>query len=264
MTGFYKEVIDRLIAHGVLNHRMKILVVCAGRVDKDVLHECGFRDVVVSNLDDRARGHEFAPFQWSRQDAERLTFEDRSFDFAIVHSGLHHCRSPHRALLEMYRVSKKGLLLFEPYDNLTTRLGVRLNIGQEYEHAAVFYNDCSHGGVTNSPVPNYVYRWTQREIVKTIAASAPHVRHAFKFFHQLRIPWTQLKGRKKRIFLFAAVFALPVLRLLAFLSPKQCNNFAAVVLKPEVPQDLQPWLLTGADGLGLNRSWLEKRYGRGR
>ena len=45
---------------------------------------------------------------------------------------------------------------------------------QEYEHAAVFYNDCVFGGVKNTPIPNFIYRWTRRDIEKTIAALKKH------------------------------------------------------------------------------------------
>ena len=52
------------------------------------------------------------------------------------------------------------MIVFEPLDNVFTRLGVRLGMGQEYEVAAVA------GAAAGSPVsgtariPNYVYRWT--------------------------------------------------------------------------------------------------------
>ena len=49
----------------------------------------------------------------------------------------HHCHSPHRGLLEMYRVARRGVLAFEPRDTRLVRLGVRLGFGQEYEIAAV-------------------------------------------------------------------------------------------------------------------------------
>ncbi len=74
------------------------------------------------------------------QDVERLGFTDRAFDFVVVHQGLHHCHSPHRGLLEMYRVARRGVLAFEPRDTRLVRLGVRLGFGQEYEIAAVAEN----------------------------------------------------------------------------------------------------------------------------
>jgi ubiquinone/menaquinone biosynthesis C-methylase UbiE len=41
------------------------------------------------------------------QDAENLSYDDRAFDLVVVHAGLHPCYSPHRALLEMYRVARR-------------------------------------------------------------------------------------------------------------------------------------------------------------
>jgi len=261
MDAFYAKVINQLLGVGIFGKTMKILIVCGGDTDKEVFYRSGFRDVVVSNLDTRMTGTEFDPFAWSFQDAERLTFADDAFDFCIVHSGLHHCYSPHRALLEMYRVAHKGILLFEPYDNFLTRLGMRVHIGQEYEHAAVFYNDCSYGGVKNSWIPNYVYRWTETEIIKTITAFAPHAHHQFKFIYEMRIPWPQLKGRKKKLAFYAVFLSIPILKMISMMFPRQSNNFAAVILKPKLPHDLHPWLLWEGNQLKLNQPWFADRYG---
>ena len=249
-----------LLAKNVLDPQMKLLVLCGGGFDRDVLLQCGFCNVVISNLDVRANPKAFSPFEWSFQDAEKISFADGSFDFALVHEGLHHCSSPHRALLEMYRVARHGLLIFEPYDNEITRLGVRLNVGQEYEHAAVYYNDCAYGGVQNTPIPNYVYRWTNREIIKTVNTFAPQARHKFEFIHRMRIPWAQLKGRKNKFFYWAILLGLPLLKLFFWVFPKQSNNFASVILKPELPKDLHPWLKWENQTAQINRQWLQQRY----
>jgi ubiquinone/menaquinone biosynthesis C-methylase UbiE len=259
---FYGETVSHLLKTGVLATPMEILVVCGGGVDRAILKRNGFQHVVVTNVDPRPTEDQIAPFSWCFQDAERLTYDDRSFDFCIVHSGLHHCHSPHRALLEMYRVARKGLLLFEPYDNLLTRLGVRLNIGQEYEHAAVFHNGGAYGGVGNSAIPNYIYRWTEQEIVKTINCYAPHARHEIRFFHKTRIPWGQLRARRNRGLYFTMRLAQPGLKLLEFCFPRQSNNFAALVLKPDLPVDLHPWLRQDGEEITLNEQWLVSRYGR--
>ena len=197
MQDFYGEVIGQLLRTGVLETRMKILVLCGGQTDRAVMRQSGFQNVVISNIIPGS-DKEFAPFQWSYQHAERLTYDDGSFDFCIVHNGLHHCQSPHRALTEMYRVARTGLLLFEPYDNALTRLGVRFNIGQEYEHAAVYFNNSDHGGVGNSRIPNYIYRWTEHEIEKTINCFAPYARHEVRFLHSMRVPWGQLRARRNQ------------------------------------------------------------------
>lgn len=260
MESFYIEVLDRLLSEGILTRDMRILVVCAGQTDKDAFLHCGFRNVVISNLDSRMKGNEFSPFEWSFQDAENLAFEDDTFDFCVVHSGLHHCYSPHRGMLEMYRVSKLGLLLFEPYDNILTRIGIRLKFGQEYEHSAVFHNGCAYGGVKNSSIPNYVYRMTKQEIVKAVTCFAPYGPHRFKFIHRMRLPFRQLKGRKQKIFYFALLACTPFLKVLSTLFPEQCNNFAAIVRKPAVNGKLHPWLRREGEHIALNKEWLEQRY----
>lgn len=258
---FYGETVDRLLRTGVLDREMRLLVVCGGATDRTVLLRRGFTDVTISNVDPRAKPEKFAPFKWDYQDAERLTYEDESFDFCVVHSGLHHCHSPHRALLEMYRVARRGLLLFEPYDNLLTRLGIRLGVGQEYEHASVYLNGGTYGGVGNSPIPNYVYRFTEQEIVKTIHCYAPTARHEIQFFHAMRIPWGQLRARRRRWLYLAVRLGQPALQLFGRVFPRQGNNFAALVRKPDRSTSLHPWLREREGALELDFDWLSARYG---
>jgi len=261
MQDFYHEVVGGLVRTGVFHTGMRVLVVCGGATDSAVLQRCGFTDVVISNVGARPKKMDPA-FPWARQDAERLTFDDASFDLCVVHSGLHHCHSPHRALLEMYRVARRGVLLFEPYDNLLTRIGVRLNVGQEYEHASVHCNHAHQGGVGNTTVPNYVYRFTEQEIVKAIHCYAPYARHEIRFFHRMRIPWTQLRRRRNRTLYHAVRASRPVLKLIETVLPRQSNNFAALILKPRLPAELHPWLRQDDDGIHLNERWIAERYGR--
>jgi SAM-dependent methyltransferase len=260
MSDFYTETVERLVTQGVLSRSMRILVLCGGPLDRDVLDRCGFTNVVISNLDPRLHGPSFAPFAWSYQDAEHLTFADDEFDFCIVHNGLHHCHSPHRALLEMYRIARVGLLVFEPRDGMLVRLGVRLNVGQEYEVAAVFDNDMTFGGVRNSELPNYVYRWTPNEVRKAIRTFAPIGKHRFAFYYALRVPWERLRLLRNRLYLVGVVTVLPLLKALSLLVPALCNNFAFLVLKPRVPADLFPWLAVNDGRVTLNRAWHQARY----
>jgi SAM-dependent methyltransferase len=260
MTDFYTDTLRSLLKKGVLSPEMRILILCGGQLDREVLKRCGFRNVLISNLDTRMEGNEFAPFLWSRQDAEQLTFADNEFDFCIVHSGLHHCYSPHRALLEMYRVARVGLLVFEPRDGILVRLGVRVNVGQEYEVAAVFGNDMRFGGVKNSEFPNYVYRWTPNEVRKVIKSCAPIGNHKFAFFYALRVPWSRLRLLRNRVYLAGVVAVLPVLKVLSLFLPAMCNNFGFLVLKPRIPDDLFPWLAVENGRVTLNREWVCARY----
>lgn len=262
MHDFYQDVVEECLRAAWLDPGMRVLVVCGGSTDSSVLRRCGFTDVVVSNVGAPPGDPDTAAVRWARQNAERLTFDDGSFDLCVVHSGLHHCHSPQRALLEMYRVASRAVLLFEPYDNVLTRVGVRFGFGQEYEHASVYNNHTHHGGVDNTAVPNFVYRFTEREIVKAIHCYAPYAKHDIRFFHRMRIPWGQLRQRRNHAFYYAVRAAQPALRLVETVAPRQGNNFAALIRKPRLPDDLYPWLRQDDAGVHLDEQWVNDRYGR--
>jgi SAM-dependent methyltransferase len=50
------------------------------------------------------------------ENAEKLTFEDESFDFVFCKESLHHFPQPYKALYEALRCARKGLILIEPND----------------------------------------------------------------------------------------------------------------------------------------------------
>ena len=260
MSDFYLDTLDRLIRKNLLRRDMKVLAVCAAEYDRDVLLECGFTDVTISNLDTRQQETECAPFRWSFQDAEQLGFADNEFDVVVAHSGLHHCRSPHRALLEMYRVAKTAVIVFEPSDNVVTRLGVRLGLGQEYEVAAVAGNDCRFGGQKNTAIPNYVYRWTRREVEKTVSSYAPLGKHRFLYFHRSRIPWYRSRMKTRRLLDVAFVLLAPLIQCVSHVFPQVSNNFAFVALKPNLSDDLHPWLSRDNGSIAVNKAWIKQRY----
>lgn len=240
-SSFYEETLTRLLAAGVLRREMSVLVVCAGEADRDVFRELGFQDVTISNL---AGGSDevFEPYRWAPQDAEDLTYDDESFDLVAVSGGLHHCRSPHRALLEMYRVARETVFVLESRDSLLMRAAVGLGVADEYELTAVAAHECSSGGVRDTSTPNYVYRWTEREVEKAIASQAPHVRHRIRFFHELELPFSVLGLRYGRPGELVARVAEPALGLVTKVFPSQANLFVFCVSKPALPRDLQPWM----------------------
>jgi SAM-dependent methyltransferase len=225
-AGFVESVADALLADGTLARSDSVLAVCAGKRERDLLADRGFTDVVISNLEAEA---EMAPFAWSRQDAQDLELDDGSFDFCIVVAGLHHCASPHRALVEMYRVARKGILVIEARDGLLTRAAVRVGAASRYELEAVAAHGGRAGGVNDTSVPNFIYRWKEDEFRKVVRSADPTGEPSFRFFYALDVP-----GRAP-----GASVVEPVLRTAARIVPRLANTMAMVALRPA---RLWPWL----------------------
>lgn len=233
VTGFYVDVLERLIDSGAVSKAGSVLVVCGGPLDERVMAMVGFGQVTVTNLDDSMSN--------SFQDAENLTYENGSFDLVVVHAGLHHCYSPHRALLEMYRVARKCVVAFEARDSMMIRTAVRLGLTEDFECHGVKMSGGDSGGVANGPVPNFMHRWTEREVTKAIASYDPAHVPAFRFFYDLRIPLQRFTQAGNRMLRALALMIEPSSRILAKLFPKQCNEFAFAVVKS---RQLQPWMET--------------------
>jgi ubiquinone/menaquinone biosynthesis C-methylase UbiE len=258
-SDFYGRVLGELLDRGALERSHSILVVAGGPADRAALLAAGFENVTISNIDESASAEEFAPYRWARQDAEGLALDDGSYDFVLVSAGLHHCASPHLALLEMYRVARRGLLAIESRDSLLMRLAIVLHASDEFELTAVVAHDFASGGVRNTAVPNYVYRWTEREVEKTIASNAPYARHRILYFRELELPVSILEFRRNGLWALALRIATPVLGAVAKAFPSQANLFAFCVLKPELPRDLHPWLRSDGEAIVPNESWLRAR-----
>ena len=233
-AGFYERTLRRLLA-------------------------AGFEDVTISNIDESGADDAYAPYAWSYADAEALPFDDGSFDWTVVSAGLHHCASPHRALLELYRSARRGLLAIESRDSLLMRLALWARAVDPYELTAVVANGFASGGVRNTAVPNYVYRWTERELEKTIASNAPHARHRFRYFREFELPASLLEMRRNPLWSAAGRVAEPVAAAITRVAPSQANLFAFAVLKPELPRDLQPWLREVDGTVVPDEAWLRKR-----
>jgi SAM-dependent methyltransferase len=261
-ADFYPQVLARLIAAGEIDRGDEILVVNGGEFDAQVLRSHGFKNVVISNLGERMDGTSpFDPYGWSRQDTAKLTYEDSSFDFVFVHAGLHHLRCPQQGILEMYRVARKGVLGFEPHDCLYTQLGVWLGFGQKYETSAVYYSECRSGGVENTNIPNFVYRFSKREIIKTVQTNNPIGDHQCKFYYQTRIP-PRLRNLKNPFLRLSSSALRSVFEFIGRKLPMFANNIGFFIRKP-VPK-LFPWLERDQAGVVHPLvTYLEVEFSRG-
>ena len=214
---FYQKIVKEIIT----DNESSILICGGGILDKSIFEGLKFSNVLISNLDSRIKGNEFEPFQWKYENAENLSFKDNTFDFVVIHAAIHHAQSPHKILTEMYRVARKGVLAFESRDSMIMRLLEKYNFTQTYEHSAVYFNECKFGGVNNTEIPNFIYRWTEREIEKTIKSYAPFYEHTFIYKYGYDFPCTpklEKKGHIKKILL---KIIYPVYIIFSKLFPKQ-------------------------------------------
>lgn len=229
VTGFYVDVLNRLISSGTASISDSVLVICGGPLDEKVMSEVGFADCTITNLDSGMANH--------RQDAENLTYNDGSFDIVIVHAGLHHCHSPHRALLEMYRVARKCAVAFEARDSLMMRAAARLGLTMDYEVNSISVD--GRGGVADTGIPNFIYRWTERDVTKTVASYDPSRAPQINFFYDLRIPIQRFTLDGSRLLRVIGLIVEPLSKIFARIAPKQCNEFAFAVSKRGA---IRPWI----------------------
>ena len=93
-----------------------------------------FSPAAIARARERTRRYHFdATFMVA--DAENLAFADHRFDIVAVHDGLHHLDNPDRAIREMARVARRGVLILDPAQAALTNLAVKLGIAVEVEEA---------------------------------------------------------------------------------------------------------------------------------
>src|SRR5437773_5895207 len=252
----------------------KVLVVGGSWQDAEVLHCAGFQDITLSNFrpeleEDRDPGL-CLKVRRLTLDAERIELEEGSFDCVFAHEVLHHCRSPHKALCEMLRVARKHILLLEPNDSLSMRVLTWAGFSFPYEIFSVVYHECMAGGVRDTGLPNFIYRWNANEVRKTVSSylaeyalfvnAYPHWDFNVDAKHlslrkETRIgAITSVIGSSTFLILLRAAQiafnAIPILR-------QQGNKFFCCIEKTE---KLQPWLTAGNSKIKL-RSRIQPEAG---
>ena len=113
--------------------------------------------------------------EYRKENAESLSFADASFDFVLCKESLHHFPQPMKALYEMLRVARRGVLLIEPCDHefpdtaMTTISRLLKNVVKRALGKAT-------NGHRFEDVGNYVYGISRREIEKVaLGAGLPVV-----------------------------------------------------------------------------------------
>ena len=180
---FYTEQVLKFIK----NKDSQILVLGAGILDKSIFDEIGYRNVTFSNIENsNEKGLNF------NENIHNIKIDSNAYEYCIAHACIHHSSKPHTAILELYRVCSKGSLIIEANDSLISRLACKFKLSEEYELSAVKKNE-TKGGVDNTNIPNYVYRWTEREIIKLLKSYRPDLKHRIFFNYGYQIKFTKSK-----------------------------------------------------------------------
>ena len=107
-----------------LDKDSKILIVGAGIDDFELFEKNNYLNFTCSNLG----GKQINGKSFKQIDINKIEELDESYDYVVAHACIHHCSKPHNGILEMYRVSKKGILVIESKDSLMMRIMTKLNL----------------------------------------------------------------------------------------------------------------------------------------
>lgn len=164
-----------------LPRKSKILVVSPSSQEVNFFFEKNYQDVTFgvyskNDLKSLSLNSKFGNF--IKIDARYIRFKDKYFDYTFANAILHHIDLPHLAVSELYRVSKRGVLIIEGNDSLVMRISTYFNFSEEYEKSATINEQ---GGLLGTSIPNYVYRWKEREIIKLLNSYNPEIFHKIYF-----------------------------------------------------------------------------------
>lgn len=250
--------IKYLLSKRLLHSKSSILAVCAGEAERGLFSELGFTNVTLLTLDPTLTIESAEPYNVIHANVMQMPYTNSQFDCVFVSDGLHHCDSPHRALTEMYRVASKIMIVQESRDSNLVRLASWLGFAQSYELDAVIDNGGACGGVNYTQIPNFVYRWTEREFQKTVLCANPSIIPTFDFRYHYNPPSCRISELGKRswfnrLIRISGILAIPFFKIF----PKQSNSFAMFAFKPDASQ-LQPWLRRLDDNVIFNMDYITK------
>ena len=206
---FYENQIKKFIK----DKKSKILVLGAGSLDINLFKRLEYSNVTFSNIENTNEKNLNI-----YENIHDIKIDDSSYDYCVAHACIHHSSKPHLAVLELYRVCIKGALIIEARDSILSRLACYYKISEEYELSAVKKNKSS-GGVDNSDIPNYVFRWTEREVSKLMTSYKPEIDHKIYYDYGFNIKFTK------------SIFINLIFKLFFFIFKKQQNLFSFFINK---------------------------------
>jgi ubiquinone/menaquinone biosynthesis C-methylase UbiE len=219
---FYEKNLNKFI-----NKKSSILIIGGSEREYELFKNLQYENFTLSNFNPDTTKYSYKIIH---VDATKIDFNDSSFDYVITHACIHHMRKPHLAILEMYRVSKIGTLIIEGNDSWLMRVSAKLRMSEDFEVSSVDKNN-KLGGVEESGIPNYVYRWNERELFKTLSSYEPEIQHKiyFNYENDLENSGPQYHKYKNKIYSLIKLF----LKIFFIFFKKQQNLLSIYIDKKE-------------------------------
>ena len=121
---------------------------------------------------------------------------------------------------------------------------IALNFAEKYELSAISSSDefGDQGGVDNTSIPNYIYRWTEHEIEKLVNSYNPRYKHIIDFNYRFNYENFLLKFNNKIINAFIKFFLKLLMNTLQLIITKQGNLFSFFINKEESKKHKHHWI----------------------
>lgn len=225
---FYKK--------NILNNLSKdssFLLISASENEINILRELGYSKFSITFHDENnLKGLEKKGFILNKNlfkcDIRNIEFGNESYDYVVTNATIHHVDVPHAAVTEMYRISKKGVLIIESKDSLALRLACKLKLAEEFEVSSID-EKLKSGGLLDKGIPNYVYRWTEREIYKLLNSYDPLISNHIKFDYANDL--TNIKAKKGFFFNFILIIVKFFAKIYFYIFKKEQNCFSIFIDK---------------------------------
>ena len=219
---FYEKNLNKFI-----NKKSSILIIGGSEREYKLFKNLQYENFTVSNFNPDNKKYSYKTIH---VDATKIDFNDSSFDYVVTHACIHHMKKPHLAILEMYRVSKIGTLIIEGNDSWLMRLSTKLRISEDFEVSSVDKNN-KLGGVEESGIPNYVYRWNERELFKTLSSHEPEIQHKISFNYENDLENSATQNHKYKNKIYSLIKLL--LKIFFIVFKKQQNLLSIYIDKKE-------------------------------
>ena len=130
------------------------------------LHEKGINEVIATSITEEnliwSRDNNYIK-KFKVENAENLSFQDKSIDFILCKESYHHFPKPTIALYEMLRVAKQAVVLIEPLDD-----NKLFNIFKKFVKFLI--RGKTQADLVFEPSGNFLYRISLKELKKTLCA----------------------------------------------------------------------------------------------